>query len=270
MPTVLDDITAYKLKEIAAKKSVQPIGDMEVLAREAPPPYSFFDALKSAKNERGFGLICEIKRASPSKGLIRTDFDPQILATAYQAGGATCISVLTDTPSFQGEAKHLTAARRVVSIPILRKDFMFDPYQVVEARSLGADCILVILAAVTDSQASELDSCAREWQMDVLLEIHDTAELERALRLPSPLIGINNRNLRTFETELDISKQLAPLIPSDRFTISESGISSAREAETLLSFGISAFLIGEKLMQETDVEAATHKLLSEITIANES
>ncbi len=270
MPTVLDDITAYKLKEIAAKKSVHPIGDMEALAREAPPPCGFFDALKSAKNERGFGLICEIKRASPSKGLIRPDFDPQALAIGYQTGGATCISVLTDTPSFRGEAAHLTAVRRVVSLPILRKDFMFDPYQVVESRNLGADCILVILAAVTDSQASELDSCAREWQMDVLLEIHDETELERALRLPSPLIGINNRNLRTFETKLDVSKQLAPLIPGDRFTISESGISNAKEAEILLSFGVGAFLIGEKLMRETDVEAATRELLKAFTTVNES
>ncbi|PZR00007.1 MAG: indole-3-glycerol phosphate synthase TrpC [Cereibacter sphaeroides] len=266
MSTILDRIKTYKLEEIAARKATKPLADLEDAARDAPPARGFADALRGAALT-GYGLIAEIKKASPSKGLIRADFDPPALARAYQAGGATCLSVLTDTPSFQGADEFLTAAHEATTLPCLRKDFIYDTYQVTEARALHADCILIIMASVTDDQAAELEAAAFEWRMDVLIEVHNQAELERAARLKSPLIGINNRDLNTFEVSLDTTRRLARMIPEDRMIVAESGLNKPEDLADLARYGARCFLIGESLMRQENVEAATRAILANPLVA---
>ena len=259
--TILDKIKAYKLEEIAADKAAKPLDEVEASARSAPPVRHFADALHRASTE-GYGLIAEIKKASPSKGLIREDFEPAALAQAYAAGGATCLSVLTDTPSFQGAKEFLVAAREACELPVLRKDFMYDTYQVAEARALGADCILIIMASVSNAQAEELEHAPTEWGVDCLLEVHHADELQRASHLKSRLLGINNRNLNTFETSLDTTRTLSKLVPADRIIVSESGLNTPDDLADMARFGARNFLIGESLMRQADVEAATRQLLS--------
>ncbi|MGV6810694.1 MAG: indole-3-glycerol phosphate synthase TrpC [Brevirhabdus sp.] len=261
MSTILDKIKTYKLEEVAARKAARPLAEVEAAAQAASSVRPFAEALqKSAR--MGYGLIAEIKKASPSKGLIREDFNPPELAKAYEDGGATCLSVLTDTPSFQGDDAFLTAAREATSLPALRKDFMYDTYQVAEARALGADCILIIMASVSDTQAAELEDAARAWGMDALIEVHNADELERATALKSPLMGINNRDLNTFETTLDTTRTLSKLVPEDRTIVSESGLFTADDLADMARYGARCFLIGEALMRQEDVAGATRKLLT--------
>lgn len=259
--SILDKIKAYKLEDVAARKAERSQEAVEADARAAPPVRGFAEALHLASRE-GYGLIAEIKKASPSKGLIREDFEPAALARAYAAGGATCLSVLTDTPSFQGAKEFLVEARAECDLPVLRKDFLYDPYQVAEARSLGADCILIIMASVSDAQAAELEQAADEWGMDALIEVHDADELARAEKLNSRMIGINNRNLNTFETSLDVTRQLSEAVPHDRMLVCESGLYTPADLADMAVYGARCFLIGESLMRQQDVEQATRDLLA--------
>lgn len=261
MSDVLAKIIDGKREEVALLKAQTSLSTLESEAVAASPIRGFADALAHASAE-GYGLIAELKKASPSKGLIRSDFDPATLARAYKDGGATCLSVLTDTPWFQGSAEFLVAARNAVSLPVLRKDFMIDPIQITESRALGADCILLIMAALDDVLAAELEACAFSHGMDVLIEVHDASELERACKLRSRLMGINNRNLKTMEISLDVGAAMLPHLPSDRIAIAESGLFTPADLAHMAASGARCFLIGESLMRADDVSTATATILA--------
>jgi indole-3-glycerol phosphate synthase len=259
--SILEKIAAYKREEVSAAKKALPISQLEEILKTTEPPRGFRRALERKRQVGQYGLIAEIKKASPSKGLIRADFDPSAIANAYGQGGATCLSVLTDTPSFQGRLAYLQSVRASTNLPLLRKDFMLDPYQVAEARAYGADCILLILAMTDDTLNRELLAAAERYGMDTLVEVHDTHELERALPLGAEMIGINNRDLKTFHTDLNVTLRLAPQIPSDVLVVAESGINTHDDLKRLQQAGVSTFLVGESLMRQSDIAAATRALL---------
>jgi indole-3-glycerol phosphate synthase len=260
MSDVLARICADKRAHVAAAKQTEPLAAMERRAGAAGSPRGFVAALEKAART-GYGLIAEIKKASPSRGLIRADFDPVALARAYEAGGATCLSVLTDEPYFQGRNDYLAAARGAARLPVLRKDFILDPWQVAEARAIGADCVLLIMAALKDGEARDLAAEAKRWEMDVLVEVHDRAELDRALRLDARLIGVNNRNLKTLAIDLATTESLAASVPQDRLLVSESGLYTPDDLDRMARAGARCFLVGEALMKQDDVAAATRTLL---------
>jgi indole-3-glycerol phosphate synthase len=260
---VLAEINRVKRQYVEQRKQVLPLAPLRESAETAPPTRGFAAHLReTAAQGKTSALIAEIKKASPSRGLIRADFDPPSLARAYRDGGATCLSILTDAPYFQGSDEDLKAARAAVELPVLRKDFMLDPYQVYEARAIGADCILLILAALDDSEARDLAALARQLGLDVLAEVHDEAELDRALRLDGALLGVNNRNLKTLKVDLAVFERLAQRVPQDRFLVAESGLKTAADLARLARAGAKAFLVGESLMAQPDVAAATRALLS--------
>ncbi len=265
MPDVLARICGDVQADVAARKAARGVDVLrqEIAANRANPPRGFGYALKAAAGAGRYALITEIKKASPSGGLIRPDFDPAAIARAYQQGGATCLSVLTERQHFQGDPAHLKAARAAVPLPVLRKDFIIDPWQVYESRAMGADCILLIMAALSDQQARELEQVAISLDLDVLVEVHDRDELDRALLLETSLIGINNRNLKTLRTDLAVTEELAPLVPPDRFLVAESGIRDTADLRRLSAVGPNCYLVGESLMRQDDVAAAVRTLLGD-------